>query len=241
MNALLAILLSVIPVPPNDDDVDGIPNDIEGDVDTDGDGDPDRADPDSDDDRLPDALEDKDGDGQRQPWETDRIDADTDDDGLADAVEDADRDGVFGETAETNPLDPDSDGDAILDGADLCPLVYAPDWPDGCPHEPGEEGTVGAWSDRDGDGLSDSFETSTGCLNPDDPDTDGDSLGDAADPHYCDPRYTARGAGCSAVPAARTSAEALLLTAAMLAVAALRNRSRRGGPCTSRSRTSSSP
>jgi hypothetical protein len=225
MNALLAVILAVLPLPPNDNDVDGITNDIEGDVDTDGDGFADKNDPDSDNDGLPDALEDKDGDGVRQPWETDRIDADTDGDGLDDAVEDADRDGVFGETGETNPLDPDSDGDGVLDGADACPLIFAPEWPDGCPHEPGDgEGSVGSFSDRDGDGLSDTFEESTGCLDPDDPDTDGDSLGDATDPHYCDPLYTARGTGCSAIPSRRTGAESLIFFALLLP-AFLRRRS----------------
>jgi hypothetical protein len=212
-------------LPPDDDDIDGVANQLEGDVDTDGDGAPDRLDPDSDADGLPDALEDKDGDGRCQPWETDRIDVDTDDDGLSDAEEDRDRDGVFAQ-AETSPIDPDTDDDGILDGDDACPLVHAPAWPDGCAHEPGEgDGTPTTFSDRDGDGLSDGFELATGCLNPDDPDTDGDSLGDARDPHFCDPFYSAHGTGCGAVPGGKTGAEVLLLVGALF----LASRIRRAG------------
>jgi hypothetical protein len=82
---------------------------------------------DMDSDRLPDGVEDKNGNGVVDPGETDYLDPDGDGDGLPDGVEDADFNGVVDE-GETSPLNPDSDGDGIFDGADPTPLppVEAP-------------------------------------------------------------------------------------------------------------------
>ncbi len=93
-----------------DEDRDGIPDAIEGDVDSDRDGTPDRRDLDSDNDGLPDNGEghttdcnpvDSDGDGI-----IDALDRDSDNDGLSDGEETA---------AGTDPVNRDSDGDGVTD------------------------------------------------------------------------------------------------------------------------------
>lgn len=91
------------PEPAVDADLDGIPDDIEGNIDTDGDGMPDRQDADSDNDGVPDSVEagadpatpvDTDNDGS-----ADFRDLDSDNDGFSDALEsedggDANADGI---------------------------------------------------------------------------------------------------------------------------------------------------
>ncbi len=100
------------PVGP-DQDMDGIPNqfEISGDdssspnlSDTDGDG-------------LPDAIEDKNRNGfwDEDKKETSASMADSDEDGLNDWVE-THGDGVYDKAIDTDPLNPDTDGDGILDG-----------------------------------------------------------------------------------------------------------------------------
>ena len=73
-------------------------------------------------DRLPDYLEDVNGNGVTDPGETDMRLADTDFDGLPDGLEDFDRDGIV-DPWETSPLNPDSDGDGTPDGADSTPYA----------------------------------------------------------------------------------------------------------------------
>jgi hypothetical protein len=76
---------------------------------------------DMDGDRLPDMVEDRNGNGAVDPGETDYLNPDTDGDGLPDGVEDANLNGRVDE-GETSPLNPDSDGDGLWDGADPVPL-----------------------------------------------------------------------------------------------------------------------
>lgn len=225
----------VVNLPDGDDDSDGIPNDTEGAGDTDGDGVPDYRDTDSDNDGLPDALEDRDGDGQRQVWETGRTIADTDLDGLIDGAEDANRNGVV-DKGETSPLNPDSDGDWLDDGVDLCPTEsgWPPsdsEFPDGCPPKPRAEPPN---PDRDGDGISNADEEESGCLNPDSTDTDGDGIPDGKEDRNhngryeideknpCNPNFSAEGAGCAVSASHGGAAISLWLALALLLGAALR-------------------
>ncbi len=100
---------------------------------------------------------------------------DTDSDGLADGLEDTNRDGRHG-LGETNPRDPDSDRDGLLDG---------------CP----------AWltdrrqcEDQNNNGLLNIGET-----DPQDPDTDGDNLNDGCEVNF-DPINCSTPGNCSTNP-----------------------------------------
>jgi len=111
------------------------------------------------------------------------VEGDTDGDGVPDEQEDINGNGVFEpELGETDPNDPDTDGDGLLDG------------------EERRIGTDPNFCDTDGDGLSDSIEAGRihpdgeeGCrglmpggtnyrkpsvLDPLNPDSDGDGLPD---------------------------------------------------------------
>jgi hypothetical protein len=116
---------------------------------------------------------DTDGDGltdrfeiqQGGPWHLPNK-ADSDGDGTGDAAEDVDGDGLSAhgeQTAGTEPLTPDTDGDDLTDGAEVQ-----------------THGTKPADSDTDGDGLDDGAELRAGT-NPLNPDTDGDGTPDGAD------------------------------------------------------------
>jgi len=92
--------------------------------------------------------------------------ADTDGDGTGDAAEDLDGDGLAAageQTAGSNPLEPDTDGDDLVDGAEV-----------------GANRTSPTKADTDGDGLDDGAELRAGT-DPLDPDTDGDGIPDGAD------------------------------------------------------------
>ncbi len=105
--------------------------------------------------------------------------SDRDGDGLADVTEqnvtqtdpdnpDTDGDGVpDGEEVEdgTNPRNPDTDGDGVPDGQDEFPLDPTRGNPD-----------------SDGDGVSDDADNCVALANADQTDTDGDGQGDACDP-----------------------------------------------------------
>ncbi|MCR4404342.1 MAG: hypothetical protein NUW06_03490 [Candidatus Acetothermia bacterium] len=144
---------------------------------------------------------DTDDDGKTDPQDlaqrTSALDLDTDDDGLCDGDGgDVDGDGTSAcplhpvtgivrseASAGTDPMNPDTDGDEILDGAeDLdgdgifgvsgCTLAPFGD----CSGEGEPDPTV---FDTDGDGLSDGFELGSGSgCHPADPDTDNDGLSD---------------------------------------------------------------
>ncbi|MBM4394076.1 MAG: VWA domain-containing protein [Deltaproteobacteria bacterium] len=108
--------------PLGDDDGDGIPNGVEGEVDTDGDGTPDFLDQDSDADGIPDKVEgvsDPDYDGKPS-----YKDPDSDDDGLDDAAEALGKDGVAGTGDETSTTKKDTDDDGFID---LVEVAYGSD------------------------------------------------------------------------------------------------------------------
>lgn len=88
-------------------------------------------------------------------------DCDADGDGLTNAQE---------ANMGTNPNNPDTDGDGVKDNADNCPTVPGKD--NGCPEN--------AEPDSDRDGLTDAEEKELGT-DPNNPDTDGDTVGDKAD------------------------------------------------------------
>jgi uncharacterized repeat protein (TIGR01451 family) len=156
-----------------DDDNDGIPdaNEGNGSVDTDGDGLADSMDADSDGDGIPDSVEsnvDTDGDGvpnfRDLDSDNDGINDVREAGGLADADGDGKADGTDGngdgaiDTAQTNPIDTDGDGqddyvDIDSDNDSISDLV---------------EGGSGA-ADANNDGIADG------------PDADGDGIVDSAD------------------------------------------------------------
>ncbi|MBN2360988.1 MAG: hypothetical protein JXR83_16145, partial [Deltaproteobacteria bacterium] len=116
---------------------------------------------------------------------TDPDAVDSDGDGINDGVEDADRDGVV-DSNETDPNHPDTDGDGLCDGPPrTIPNVCAggEDLNANGRLDPGETdprtpGTTVTDSDRDG--IPDEVEVVSACLDPNDPDTDGDGLCDGA-------------------------------------------------------------
>ncbi|MCK5773176.1 MAG: hypothetical protein KAH57_05260 [Thermoplasmata archaeon] len=92
----------------------------------------------------------------------------------------------------TDPTNPDSDGDGILDPDDYLPLYYDSENPstppDGEPGPGGDgdgpavdgDGDGDGNADDDGDGLTDTEEMRQGT-DPNNPDTDGDGLNDAGE------------------------------------------------------------
>lgn len=80
---------------------------------------------DADKDGLPNALEDRNLNCQRESDETDPLDADTDGDGLADGDEDLNRNGLV-DNGELDPRNADTDGDGVPDGVEAIALVCQP-------------------------------------------------------------------------------------------------------------------
>ena len=95
--------------------------------------------------------------------------SDDDSDGLT-----LDRERALG----TDPADPDSDGDGIDDGSDLCPTVFDPAQADLV--HPGGRGD--ACDDGDGDGVADDRDVCPYTADPSQSDADEDGAGDACDP-----------------------------------------------------------
>ncbi|MBT8099557.1 MAG: hypothetical protein KJO82_07385, partial [Gammaproteobacteria bacterium] len=146
----------------NDTDGDGISNAVEISVGLD------PNDADTDNDGLTDGAE-VGADGTQGAGETSALDADTDDDGLGDGVE-VDGSGPLAPFGATDPLDADTDNDLLNDGleAGLTSGVSA-GVSDGNNTPYG--GTVGFVADAD----------PASTTNPNNPDTDGDSLTDGVE------------------------------------------------------------
>ncbi len=149
------------------------------------------APPDTDNDEHPDAMD-------NCPDTPNPDQKDTDGDSRGDACDDDDdNDGIpDDEEACTDPLKADSDGDGIQDLEDNCPCAANPeqeDWdedhlgdicdPDLPPDDdpPDEPDPPTEPEDQDGDGVPDEEDNCIDVPNPDQTDTDGDTLGDACD------------------------------------------------------------
>jgi hypothetical protein len=172
-----------------DSDSDGLCNAGDDDNDNDGYTDVDEITCGSDPDNQADVPLDTDNDGLCNNG----VDDDDDNDGLSDADE-------VGQT-NTDPLNPDTDGDSIIDGQDNCPLVSNSGQQNtdqdlansGEPVTGDQFGDV-CDDDDDGDGLPDTDEDTNGNgtvqsneTDPKDPDTDGDGILDGADACPLDP------------------------------------------------------
>jgi len=161
-----------------DDDNDGIPDTVEGDINTDEDGIVNRLDLDSDNDGIADAIEssptpatppDTDNDGT-----PDYLDLDSDNDDISDSTEkniDVDSDGI------PNYRDFDSDGDGVLDSDEGVGDIDG----DGILNYLDADDINGPSGDSDGDGVPNSVEgvgDTDGDTIPDylDPDDDGDGI-----------------------------------------------------------------
>ena len=125
----------------------------------DGEADPNRLDSDAD--GISDRDEDDDCDGVVDPGETNAGAADTDGDGINDEIEI--------EITGTDPTNPDSDGDGILDGTE--------DLNQNGVVDPGETDPNVFDTDSDGDGIADATEDDLG-YDADDPDMDDDGVCD---------------------------------------------------------------
>jgi hypothetical protein len=108
---------------------------------------------------------------------------DTDKDGIPDIDEDKNGNGVWDEGEETNPNDPDTDGDLLIDGIEI-------DLSDGNFTDPLDP-------DTDGDFLTDGFEdqnmngrVDANETDPNSKDTDGDGVNDRDDMYPLDPYRT---------------------------------------------------
>ena len=108
----------------------------------------------------------------------DVCDADDDNDGLLDTQEDINSNGIV-DAGETDPLNPDSDADTVLDGIDNCSIVTNIDQTDTDNDTQGNACDV----DDDNDGLTDIFETGIGT-NTLLIDTDNDGLSDYTEVAY---------------------------------------------------------
>lgn len=188
-----------VPLSPEDQDGDGVPDDEDNCVSV---ANPDQAD--SDGDGTGDAC-DTDGDNDGSPNEADNCpdvpnpdQLDLDGDGIGDACdEDLDGDGVPNandncpETANPQQRDQDEDGlgdvcdsdrdgDGIDDADDNCPTVANPEQADS--DGDGQGDACEDVTDADGDGIDDPLDNCPTVHNPEQTDSDVDGAGDACDP-----------------------------------------------------------
>jgi len=117
--------------------------------------------------------------------------ADVDGDKIGDVCDsDDDNDGLTDERERqigTNPVDPDTDDDGVLDGQDNCPLVANPNQADkdkdgtGDACDSVDNSAPSAPADTDRDGVPDSRDNCRNVANASQTDTDRDGTGDACD------------------------------------------------------------
>ena len=117
--------------------------------------------------------------------QTDPLDVDSDGDGIHDGVEDCNQNGQV-DPGETDPNNPDSDGDGLCDGPPraMGSCSGGEDLNANGQLDPGESDPLVAGSsvvDSDSDGLSDSIENASSCLDAHNPDSDGDGLNDGSE------------------------------------------------------------
>ena len=158
---------------------------------------------DTDDDGWLDMEEDVNKNGIVDEGETNPSNADSDNDGLLDGFvlingkyygEDADQDGEYDEGIDSNPLNPDTDGDLLPDGPEHS-ISIASQLPGGGYNDADSDGLINLLDpDSDNDGLTDFVENCDSDLysydsssdspetNPFDSDTDDDGLFDGAEP-----------------------------------------------------------
>jgi len=167
---------------------DGVDNDLNGGIDEgfpnrDGDAQADCVDPDDDGDGFTDAQEtgsagNPPGNNQGSdplnassvPEVCDGVDNDLNE-GIDEGFLDTDGDG------QADCVDPDDDGDTVLDGDDNCPLVENPDQADSNGDGVGDA----CEGDYDGDTVPDDTDNCPSVANPDQEDTDGNGIGDACE------------------------------------------------------------
>ena len=135
---------------------------------------------DTDGDGIGDGCEDRNHNGQPDPFifESLTFSTDSDCDGIPDGVEDGNQNGLFEPSlGETSAARKDSDGDGVEDGSE----------------DPNGNGIVDAWTDTDGDGCFDDGEP-PGETDPSTADTDDDGLLDTLEDKnangLCDPGET---------------------------------------------------
>ena len=141
----------------------------------------DAGDNDSDDDGIPDQAEAGDADPLTAPIDSDGDgipnyrDTDSDNDNVLDGAEDLNNDGIV-DANETDPRNPDTDGDAVNDDIDNCPLVSNANQIDF-----NGDGAGDLCGDIDGDTITDDVDNCINVANPGQEDYDGTGGGDACD------------------------------------------------------------
>lgn len=145
-------------------------------------------------------MRDEDGDGMDDDWE---LSSGLDPTNPADATLDSDGDSLINLrefVARSNPQAADTDGDGLLDGAEVDihgtnPAAADSDSDGLDDTEELSRGTDPRLADTDGDGLTDAAEIETALTNPLDPDSDDDGASDGWELEFAlDPRDSQDGA-----------------------------------------------